>query len=332
MRRIFVYEYLSGGGEPGGSAESSGTELRTDPQTESHSELLAAGLSMRDAVSADLLELDHCEVSVAACESTGPVPDGARAVVPRSGESALDFVARQADMHSHVWVIAPETGGVLAQLNRCVDPVRWLGCDGPAIELTSGKRNTLLRLAHAGITTPLAFEHAPEIVRWVVKPNDGAGAIDTRLHATEEAALEDWSSRSRAGSPVVVEPWIEGETLSLSLMCRDGQAELLSINRQHLTIDADGLLSYDGVDVDVTPVCGPRGAPLNALARAIGRAVAGLRGFVGVDVVWHVRCGPVAIEINPRVTCAYVGLSRVLDRNLGAETLRACGLRPSGHV
>ena len=48
-----------------------------------------------------------------------------------------------------------------------------------------------------------------------------------------------------------------------------------------------------------------------------------LGGFVGIDLVWHDRRGPVAIEINPRVTCAYVGLSRSLGRNLAGEVIAA---------
>jgi predicted ATP-grasp superfamily ATP-dependent carboligase len=59
------------------------------------------------------------------------------------------------------------------------------------------------------------------------------------------------------------------------------------------------------------------------LAQAVVLAVPGLRGFVGIDLVWHARLGPVAIEINPRLTCAYVGLSAALGRNLAAEIVTA---------
>jgi tyramine---L-glutamate ligase len=309
MTRIFVYEYLSGGGEQGGA---------------SNGELFAAGLAMRDAITADLLALNDCDVSVSACEQAASVPASTRAVMPRAGESAFDFVAREADAHRHVWVVAPETDGVLAQLQRCVDPGRWLGCDGASIRLASAKRATALRLAEAGIATPLAFEHAPEVARWVVKPDDGAGALTTRLHASQEAALADWSQRSFAGSPMAIEPWVEGQAMSLSLLCGAGPAQLLSINRQRLAIDAGGWLAFEGVEVNVMPLAAPRARSLAALARAIDRAVPGLRGFVGIDLVWHERCGPVVIEINPRVTSAYVGLSRALGRNLAADVMAVC--------
>lgn len=345
IRRIFVYEFLSGGGA---------TAEAHDPDDE----LLATGRAMRDAVADDLLCLEDYRVSVASCDLAAPVPAPATPVQPRHGESAFDFVERQADAHHLVWVVAPETAGVLSRFQRSVDPARWLGCGGAAIALASGKRATLLQLAGAGVTTPLAFAHAPEITRWVVKPDDGAGALGTRLHASLEAACSDWSQRSRPGCPMAIEPWVDGEPLSLSLMCGAGQTELLSINRQHLSIDREGSLSFRGVDVNVLPVehAGPaiaerrtaarrvqrragnppgaerrigaagadrRALALGDLASRVGRAIPGLCGFVGVDIVWHAQRGPVVIEVNPRVTCAYVGLSRVLRRNLAAEVIAA---------
>lgn len=317
MKRIFVYEYLSGGGLMADTAGSG-------------DDLLTMGQSMRDAIVADLLRLENYDVSGATCDLAAPLPGRAKPVKPLTGESAFDFVARQADAHQLVWVVAPETDGLLAQFQRSVDPARWLGCDAPAIKLASGKRITLIHLGEAGLTTPLAFEHAPEITRWVVKPDDGAGAIATRLHASLEAALEDWTRRSRAGGPMAIEPWIEGQALSLSLMCSAGRTELLSINRQHLSIDTEGMLSYQGVEVNVLPLADPRGARLSALATRVGRSIPGLCGFVGVDLVWHAQRGPVVVEVNPRVTCAYVGLSQALGRNLASEVIAACG-RKAAH-
>ncbi len=312
MTSILVYEALSGGRQPAGVDAAD-------------NDLLAAGCAMRDAITADLLRLTNYHVSVATCDLAPPVLEPARPVAPRAGESALAFVARQGDAHHLVWVVAPETGGLLASLQRGVDPARWLGCDGPSIALASGKRGTLLRLARAGISTPLAFEHASEITRWVVKPDDGAGALATRLHASHEAACKDGSARSRAGCPMAIEPWVEGEALSLSLLCGGGRTELLSINRQHLAIDSEGTLSYQGVELNVQPLAHPRGATLNALATRVCERVPGLRGFVGIDLVWHAQRGPVVIEINPRVTCAYVGLSQMLGRNLAAEVIASHG-------
>jgi predicted ATP-grasp superfamily ATP-dependent carboligase len=318
MKRVFVYEYLSGGGLLDGDGEAIG-------------DLMTMGLAMRDALTADLLQLADCATTVATC-SKAPLPDGrAAAAVPESGEPPLDFVARQADRHDCTWVVAPETDGLLEGFCRIVDPARWIGCDAAAIHLATGKRATLMRLAGHGIATPLAFAHVPEVDRWVVKPDDGAGAVATRVHLNQDAAWEDWTLRSRQGVAMTIEPWIAGEPLSLSLLCGSEGAEVLSVNRQHIVVDGDGMLSFEGVEPNVMPPDDPRMRALRALATQVASQLPGLRGFVGIDLVWHAHCGPVLIELNPRVTSAYVGLSASLGRNLAADILQAHAASFHGH-
>jgi predicted ATP-grasp superfamily ATP-dependent carboligase len=310
MRKIFVYEYLCGGG-------------LVDGDDAERDELLPQGLSMRDALLADLLQLGDCELGAASGARVPVPPPQVSALAPRAGESPVDFVARQAARHDLTWVIAPETGGLLGSFNRAVEPSRWLGCDAAAIRLTSAKRATLLRLAAHGVPTPLAFADSPEVERWVVKPDDGAGGLATRVHASESAAWDDWAHRSRIGAGMSLEPWIEGEPLSLSLLCARGGFEMVSVNRQRISIDAAGRLGFEGVEVNAIGPSDPRWNALRGLAAQVVHGIPRLRGFVGIDLVWHAHRGPVAIEVNPRLTTAYVGLSAALGRNLAAELLRA---------
>jgi predicted ATP-grasp superfamily ATP-dependent carboligase len=329
VKRVFVYEYLSGGGLIP-SVASLG-ESDSDSNDDSDDDLLPFGLSMRDAMVSDLLQLEGCMVSAATSARVGGVPGNAEPVRAREGESALEFVARQAALHDVAWVVAPETGGLLTQMHHMVGPARWLGCTGAAIELASSKRATLSRLAEKGVSTPLAFEHMPEVLRWVVKPDDGAGTAGTQVHALQETAISDWAQRSRTGHPMTIEPWVEGEALSVSMLCGSRSTEMLSVNRQRIAISPKGEVSYEGVDVNTIAVDGERGRALARLATQVAKAIPGLRGFVGIDLVWHPQCGPVVIEVNPRVTCAYVGLSASLGRKLAAELLADHGTEPA-HV
>lgn len=305
MKRVWVYEHLSGGCAAPGDA------------------LRAAGLAMRDAMLADLLDSGDYQVAAATGAHAAPLPAGVLAVRPRPGEDAFDFVAREAALHDLVWLVAPETDGLLARFEQVVGSARWLGCEGRAIAIASSKRATLARLAAHGVTTPLALDRSPEVQRWVVKPDDGAGALATQRHTRFDAALADLSQRT---SPATLEPWVDGEALSLSLLCDDEKTELLAVNRQHLTIETDGAVRYAGVDSAAIPLHDARSAECEQLAQRVSEALPGLRGFVGIDIVWHARRGPVLIEVNPRLTCAYVGLSAKLGRNLAAETI-ACQAR-----
>ena len=307
MMHVFVYEHFSGGA--------------ADAPPDASRDLLEAGRAMRDAVVRDLLQIGDCAVTVAAGPHALEIPPGARRIQPVAGVGADEFVAEQARHHDRVWVIAPETDGVLARLQRCVEPGRWIGCDAAAIALASSKRGTLAHASAHGIATPLDFASTSATCRWVVKPDDGAGSIATQVHGSLAQAQADAQARRDRGEPATVEAWVDGDALSLSLLCGARGSELLSVNRQQITIDPLGVLSFDGVEVNMMRPDNVRLAQLRAWALALTCSVPGLHGFVGVDLVWHRRHGPVLIEINPRVTMAYVGLSAALDLNIAAAVL-----------
>jgi len=312
-RRVFLFEYLSAGMGDG----------RHGPPAE----LRAEGLAMRDAMQADLTALQDVELSVAVGRSDSSFgadsPASTRHVCALVGESAPDFVARQADSHDLVWVVAPETGGLLAALNEVVPPQRWLGCTGDAIRLASSKRATLARLQQHGVATPLDFMTDAAVRHWVVKPDDGAGSLDTRRHGDHAAALIDLQRRGQRGETATLEPWVNGDALSLSLQVHDNNAELLAVNRQRLAIDGEGAVSLIEVDIAVGDFDAAQRHAFEQTARDVCAAIPGLAGWVGIDLVWHAQRGPVVVEVNPRVTSAYVGMSATLGRNLAAEILSA---------
>jgi predicted ATP-grasp superfamily ATP-dependent carboligase len=308
---VFVYEYLSGGAL-GAVATAAAADL------------LAQGAAMRDAIVADLSRIGGVTITCAARGADRP-PHGARLhhSEPYPGEDATAYVRRQADAHDVAWVVAPESDGALLALHDAVAPSRWLGCDRRAIEIAGSKRATARHLIAQGIPATQPWEPGSmpaAAAAWVVKPDDGAGATATQVFRSFAAARADWQARPHAA---VLEPWVDGEALSLSLLCRTGSAELLSINRQRIEVDAAGRIAYRGVAVNAIDRDGSRGRALRRLAQRVGAALPGLFGFVGIDVVWHPQRGPVVIEVNPRVTCAYVGLSAALGRNLAAELLQA---------
>ena len=314
MVRIFVHESLSAAAP----AAPDGPDR----------ELLAAGLAMRDAIVDDLSRLDG--VAVTCAVGAGPGREAARdcraaglaTAAPRAGEDAEAFVRRMAAAHDLSWIVAPETGGELARLHAVVGERRWIGCDAASIRCAASKRATLAVLAAAGVPTPLdgAAKHRG---RWLVKPDDGAGCLSTRVHAGLAAARQAAAFDHAGGDAPALEPFVEGEALSISMIVGADLATAVSFNRQHIEIDAAGRLRDLGVRVAALDAAtDPRIARLEAVAAATVRALPGLGGFVGIDVVWNEERGAVVIEVNPRVTCAYVGLSARLGRNLAADILR----------
>ena len=316
-----MLEFISAGG----LGEAAPAELATA----AGEPLLAQGVRMRDALLGELSALPGLEICVADA-GLAPLPEhrpmraGAAAVqrLPAAGVDDLAaWLHAQQVTFDLVWVIAPETDDCLLTLCEAVAPARWIGCSADAIRISSSKTRTREHLAAHGILTPQAW--APGLPapthpgRWVLKPDDGAGSEHTRVFADFAAAraalasacAPDGSGEAQADAGIAprwtLEAWVEGEALSLSLLCAAGRVEVLSVNRQRINFAPDGQLGYAGVDTGIEPVT----PALRDLAERCAAAVPGLAGFVGLDLVRQPDGRLCIIEINPRLTCAYAGIA-----------------------
>ena len=86
---------------------------------------------------------------------------------------------------------------VFACLRKIVPQQRWVGCDSASIRLASSKSATLEELSRQRLRTPRDFVGLNGVSRWVVKPDDGAGAVATRVHTSFDSALADLASRRK---------------------------------------------------------------------------------------------------------------------------------------
>ncbi|HNG82729.1 MAG TPA: peptidase, partial [Burkholderiaceae bacterium] len=182
---VLLLEFLSAGG------------LRGDP---AEAELMPLGRSMRDAMMHELLALPATlvrSVGVATCDAA-PLPAAlaldrrVRSLQAAPGEDLLTFIAAQARGHETAWIVAPETGGLLqaceAAVRQAAGPHAWLGSAAEAMAVASSKTRTLSALSLEGVPTPLDSHWALEARRWVVKPDDGAGAVATQVCPDRAAA------------------------------------------------------------------------------------------------------------------------------------------------
>jgi predicted ATP-grasp superfamily ATP-dependent carboligase len=334
--KLWVYEYLTGGGID--------RQLAGNSSLADLSALIVEGRVMRDAIVGDLRLLDGVDVCFASSrfETVAPGLAHNRA---KPGESMMEFVARASREHDYAWIVAPECDGLMLDLADAVGPARWIGCTKEAIAVASSKSATAALLASHDIAVTAALQPAqidPHTQRrWVVKPDDGAGGLDTHLYDDADHARAEYAARRATGRESVLQEWVDGDALSLSMVCgadgADGadsapRATLISINQQRIGIaeavagHPGRVIEFDGVDIDRIALDSAQGRTLETLAQRVAGALPGLRGFVGIDVVWHPGRGAVVIEVNPRATVAYAGMSARLGRNIAADVLAAHGL------
>ena len=303
---VLVHEFITAGG-------------LADSADAADAELHAQGAAMRNAMLEDLLAIPGLTVacSATAADVLPAAVAGVAHIAAGPGESQEDFLRRVSPSFDRVWVVAPETGGMLARLHAAVGPQRWLGADASAIRVASSKRATRRRLAAFGLAVPCDGDspQSPHTA-WVVKPDDGVGAQAIRLHEELTAAWRDFAGRLGRGQAATLEAWVEGAALSLSVLSARDRVEVLSVNRQAIDVDGAGRVAYRGVE-HWKSAC----TELRDLAHGIQLAIPGLSGYWGIDLVLRENRRPVVIEVNPRLTCAYAGLSARLGRNLAAEML-----------
>jgi len=301
--RLFVYEFVTGGGMPA---------------TETSPSLLREADLMVGALMADLAEVPGIELLTVRDPRLAPLPR-VELLTPRPGESYQSAYRRGLDRSDAVWPIAPETDGVLESLAQTAVTrgTVLLGSRPDAIHIAASKKRTAAMLLRAGVPVAPAFTSATEFPlipgSWIVKPDDGAGCGSTRRVADADQASEALLTTTG----LIAQPWLEGEARSLSLLCAEGRATLLAVNRQHIDTAPDGTLSLVGLDVNAFP--DPTGS-LADLAARVARAIPSLWGYVGIDFV-ETNSGPVVLDVNPRLTTSYCGLRRAFGVNIGARVL-----------
>jgi tyramine---L-glutamate ligase len=311
VRTFLIHEWVTGGGLAGKALPASWA---------------AEGRAMRRAIAADFACLPGGPVRVIVTSDArlpdDPGPWTIARIAAGDDPSRLRDLARNADS---TVLIAPETSGILASLIREFEHAgaRLLGSTAEAVELAADKARLAARLHELSIDTPptrtiVPGAGLPHDAKYpaVLKPNDGAGSVDT-FYLTDAKSLPVCAR----GLPVaVLQPFVPGTPMSASfLIGQGGQSWPIGVATQRMTI-REGRFEYRGGTVPA-----PCRDALPQLKPAV-EAVAGLRGFVGVDFIWNAKKRHATIlEINPRPTTSYVGLSRLAPPGLLARAwLAAC--------
>lgn len=289
---------------------------------------------MRDALLCDLAQLPGLRLT-ASHDARLPPPQHVQHAVRVAGDDELMTVWQRCIAESDaVWLIAPETGGQLAALTALVMQAGklLLGSSLTAVQLAGSKIATQHALAAADIAALPCYRYQDwprnSAADWVVKPDDGAGCEDSRFFQ-DLHAVDGWIAGRREATHVI-QPYQAGTAASISMLCHQGMAWLLSCNRQNVEL-VNGRFHYAGSTLNALT---EHWRPLEKLAQRIAACIPGLSGYVGVDMIIHGRDIWV-LEINPRLTTSYAGLQQAMGCNpaeLVLDLLYNHGLQPENFV
>ncbi len=293
--RLFVTEFITGGG------------IANDLLPDS---LKQEGQLMLQAVLNECSKINGLELIITKDARIKLDPVGARVHVV---ENTVDYMqqlillARQSDV---TWVIAPESEGILESIIQHLtrEQVTLLNCDQESVRICADKLACFHHLVANNIATVKCFsgeQIAMHEGAFMIKHRDGVGG-EGLMQCQNAAEVRHYTGAD--SDQWVIQPYVNGEHLSISMICSDHDVRVITLNQQ----------VFSGLKTPRLAACLVNAHPVNDAVRTIAiklkTALPGLRGYVGVDLI---QCNDeyFVVDINPRLTSSFAGLSAVLKSN-----------------
>lgn len=332
--KIFIYEYYAAGGM------EEQEELEDQDDQDDQDDLRQAGFAMLNAVIDDFILIPDLLISTIidtslqnkfSAASYGQKLD---IHLSRRGENRHERFINTLITCDSVLIIAPETDGILAELTEMAEICgkTVLGSCSQTLKLVGNKANILSLLKSKGLPVPeseILKKLLPDDVKarilarfalpLVIKPVCGTAGEGVRLVENYDQLdkVLEWLA-NRKENVFLLQEYIPGQAVSVSCFVSDHGVFPLSLNQQ--IIKQQDELIFQGVTV---PYEHTQAQDILKTAASACELVKGLKGFVGVDLVVNAQ-GPVLMEINARITLAYVALREVVSCNLAQDLLSLC--------
>ena len=158
-------------------------------------------------------------------------------------------------------------------------------------------------------------------LKLIIKPLIGVDCEDIVVIENIDELTLDLDKIFRPGSRILIQEFIDGKDVSVSLLSDGKKAIPISFNEQYVELKNNkgtyigGKLPYDDKYKDEA---------YEIAVKAV-EAIDGLRGFVGVDLIINADEKDIysvyLLEINSRFTTPYVGLKQIANINIGKSII-----------
>ena len=153
-------------------------------------------------------------------------------------------------------------------------------------------------------------------LKLIIKPLVGVDCENIVLIENIEDLTLDLDKIFVPGSRVLVQEYIEGEDVSVSLISDGSKAIPISLNKQYIELNDDDAVYLGGK----LPYESKFKEELFDISKKAVEAIDGIKGFVGVDLIINADEKDVysvyLLEINSRFTTPFVGLRKVSNFNI----------------
>lgn len=290
--------------------------------------IVVEGFSMLRCLSKDLRE--HCDVHCFLSERLTSFSNMLPNVIEvKQGESFEYMLEKYSEDFDCMLIIAPETKNMLAKFVEIVEnkKVNLANSSSSFTSITSDKHAFLKLASNHNLPTPKTFKvesinelssFADELgYPFVVKPERGAGAYKARIVKNEQE-VKKVTEIFNEDEIIIAQEYIQGKSISVSLMVSQGEIVPISVNLQSMYAINDKF-EYRG---GIVPLLNYEKA--KEIARTACEIISGAKGYIGLDLIAKDEEEFVLMELNPRITTSYVGLSMLNGTNMGKAILYSC--------
>ena len=146
---------------------------------------------------------------------------------------------------------------------------------------------------------------------WVAKPDDGAGSEDIFI-IKDRNKLKFFLNKK-----FLIQPYLKGNDFSVNILKNKKNYKILNINKQKITLKREKI-QFNGTKFTKQIVFN---SLLRKKIKKVMNLFPGLKGFLGIDFILFNKKIYI-VDINPRITTSYAGLSKKIKTNIGMQILK----------
>lgn len=317
MKKILIVDYIVGGG----FAEE---DLPLDRLTEGYAILRSciehfAMLGYKISTLIDQRLMQHIRIS--------PIHDFISVATHEDFITGLQILADKVD---YSMTSAPESKGILKDLSLIMQNSKslYLGSKPESIEIAADKIKTMELAKKLGLNVPATFSPSysdpfdkikseVDILGYplIIKPIDGCGCKGL-TKATNADGLRFGLQSAHSVTNMencIVQEFIPGVPISVSIIAKNKKAYPISINHQNLRLDSKNYSgNYLGGEIPFS-IPEYHDEIIEASLKLVKEM--NLQGCVGVDLIAGEE-GVFVIEVNPRITVPFIALKEIASQNI----------------
>lgn len=289
------------------------------------------GLLMLEALVTELVTLSSVQITVLLDYriKKNNLPDYINVIRVCKGQCVFQLLPALIDDSDYVWPIAPEMDGALLKITQLIEnsSKHLLNSSSKAIAICSDKLLTCQALEKNGIATVDSvqlnnfLQYTTET--WAIKRKDGVGCINSHFISNKKTFIQ---IKNQIENPAdyIIQPFVAGDSLSLSCLFKQGKAWLLCCNQQLVSIKDDAF-ELEACVVNISP---RKLKTYQNLINNIANVIPGLFGYVGIDIIQPEEGFALVLEINPRLTTSYVGINQAIGFNVAKAVIEMLKIDP----